>query len=867
MSQVERALLPDALITLQARVLELERRINHLEVEIQNQNLMLQCSSEAIILLDPALRIVCWNRAAETMYGWNAQDVLDQPLSAMFGPCFSTTTSTEALLSALFERNEWHGTIAYPHRQGRELLIDISLRRIHDETGVTTAVIAVSRDISTYGHASAAQRFLTEAGAVLNSSPDCDTALVSIAHLAVQHISDWCVIHVRAADESLRVLALEHADVAMVERALRLDPHYGVGNEVAEYIVQVLLTGQPLLLSDMLEPRVTGFAEDRAHAPSGNELGLRSLMCVPLTTRGRTFGTLSLIMAESGRHYHKADLVLAQEVALQAARAIDNARLIGEREQALRSAQAQAQALDLVFQHVPAGLAVHDIAPDFQIVRHNAHLLQLVDEPLRARSSLQGVSLAEMFAHASYVSIRAVFEQVVRTAERFTNDECALVWPSEQSPRYYTISITPLKNDRDVVTALLSSAVEITARKQAEEERLRLERQLFQAQKLESLGILAGGVAHDFNNLLVAILGNTGLVLLDLERDSPLRDHLQQIEIAARRAADLTRQMLAYAGKGRFVVEPINLNAVVNEIADLLYAAIPQNVVLHKELAASLPTIEADSTQIRQIVMNLVVNAAEAIGTQAGKITITTGTLMVEPNGHVEPEFDQKLVPGTYVYFEVQDTGCGMDAATRARIFEPFYTTKFTGRGLGLAAVLGIVRSHKGMLLVSSEPGRGSTFRVMLPSSEQAALVLPIKQSSQWQTSGTVLVIDDQNDVRAVVVQMLQRAGFSVLAASDGYCAIDLLQAHSTAIVAILLDMTMPWLSCEDTISAIRKIQADVPIVLMTGYSVQEATGRFANTGLAGLLHKPFTTEELHKMLQQVLARRSAPLEHTAAEA
>jgi PAS domain S-box-containing protein len=291
---------------------------------------------------------------------------------------------------------------------------------------------------------------------------------------------------------------------------------------------------------------------------------------------------------------------------------------------------------------------------------------------------------------------------------------------------------------------------DITERKRMEQDRLTLERKLLETQKLESLGVLAGGIAHDFNNLLMGVLGNASLALLELPANSPADYSIRQIEIAAGRAADLTRQMLAYSGRGHFVVQPLDLNTLVEEMSHLLQIAISKSIMLQYHLGERLPPIEADAMQIRQVVMNLIVNAAEAIGDDVGTITLTTGIRHADHAELAAIYLAHDLPAGDYLYLEVDDTGSGMDADTLAKIFEPFFTTKFTGRGLGLAAVLGIVRGHHGALKVQSQPARGTTFTILLPTPTDQRMTTDDVNSSVASgrrsagAGGTVLVVDDE---------------------------------------------------------------------------------------------------------------------------
>ncbi|MGK2964986.1 MAG: PAS domain S-box protein, partial [Tepidiformaceae bacterium] len=401
----------------------------------------------------------------------------------------------------------------------------------------------------------------------------------------------------------------------------------------------------------------------------------------------------------------------------------------------------------------------------------------------------------------------------------------------------------------------LASAVDLTDRHLAEEERRRFDQQVQHAQKLESLGILAGGIAHDFNNLLVGVLGNAGLALMELPPDSPARRTITDIETAAKRAADLTRQMLAYSGKGQFVVETVDLSNVVREMAALLEVSISKRVTVRYDFPAGLPHIEADATQLRQVIMNLLTNASDAIGDGDGLITVRTGTFFADRAYLAETYLDNELPEGTYVSLEVSDTGSGMDPETRARIFDPFFSTKFTGRGLGLAAVLGIIRGHRGAIKVYSEPGRGTTFRVLFPPAESAgpAPSAPAEATRLWSDGGTILIVDDDYAVRSVTARMLELAGFSTIIAEDGNRALELFDLHKESIDLVLLDLTMPGMDGEQTFRALRLRQPSIRVVLTSGYSEQDATNRFVGEGLAGFLQKPFRHQDLIDTLREVL--------------
>ena len=400
---------------------------------------------------------------------------------------------------------------------------------------------------------------------------------------------------------------------------------------------------------------------------------------------------------------------------------------------------------------------------------------------------------------------------------------------------------------------------DVSDRRRAEEERLALERKLLETQKLESLGLLAGGIAHDFNNLLVAIMGNAGLAMLESQPRSRVADYLSEIESAAQRAADLARQMLAYSGKGKFVVEPIDLSAAVRDIGSLLAVTLPKKALLEYHLASSLPTIEADATQIRQIVMNLVINAAEALGEDPGTISLeTVACALTHDDLAGMPATD--TAPGDFVCLRVSDSGCGMDASTAARIFDPFFTTKFTGRGLGLAAVLGIVRSHKGAIRVKSVQGLGTTFELFLPIATGANAPggpLP-ERASRSHFSGRALVVDDESQVRRVTATMLSTLGFEVVEAASGEEGWGAYNSDSAGFAMVVADMTMPGMDGCELVNAIRATGQIVPAVIMSGYT-STAASSCAGQPHVRFLQKPFTLGEIERAVSGAIDNRAAP--------
>ena len=394
----------------------------------------------------------------------------------------------------------------------------------------------------------------------------------------------------------------------------------------------------------------------------------------------------------------------------------------------------------------------------------------------------------------------------------------------------------------------------ITDQRIAEEERRHLEEKIRHAQKLESLGLMAGGIAHDFNNLLVGILGNASQALSRLEEESPARADIQNLEKAADRAAELCKQLLAYSGRGRFEVQPLDLSELVQDLADLLEVAVPRKGLLRYELAPELPMVEADAAQIRQVLMNLVTNASEAMEGKAGTITVSTRVTRLDQA--LEGPVVATVPPGRYVCLEVADAGCGMDDEIVSKMFDPFFTTKFTGRGLGLAAVLGIVRGHEGGIDVHSYPGKGTTIQALFPCSASHQVKRPraVPKREVLRGSGMVLVVDDEEIVRDVAQQTLEQAGYRVLTASNGAKGVRVFVENKDEISLVLLDMTMPGLGGEESFRMLRGIRGDIRVLLSSGYDEQEVTSRFESPAPDGFVQKPYRPADLLAKVRDILS-------------
>jgi len=398
--------------------------------------------------------------------------------------------------------------------------------------------------------------------------------------------------------------------------------------------------------------------------------------------------------------------------------------------------------------------------------------------------------------------------------------------------------------EEDGVVRVIGVGRDVTQQVTEAAERRQFEEHIQEMQRLESLGMLAGGVAHDFNNVLTVILGNCRLGLEQAVPGSALSERLERIESSAEHASRLTNQMLTYAGKARVSFEACNLSQLVRDTLDLLRASVHEKCRLDFELAEGLPAVQGDDTQLQQVIVNLVRNASEALGEEGGEVTIRTSRVELDAEDLRDVQATGALEPGEFACIEVCDDGKGIDPSQIPRVFDPFFSTKPGGRGLGLAGVLGIVRSHHGCIHVENQPSSGARFRVILPLSEDqhdrsAAITL------DSFSKGTLLVVDDDEAVREVSQAFLERAGYAVLTATDGRFGVDLLRARGDEIDAVVLDLTMPEMGGEETLLEMHRLRSDLPVVLISGYQDEAAVKRLLDRGASAILYKPYAPEDL----------------------
>ena len=674
---------------------------------------------------------------------------------------------------------------------------------------------------------------------------------------------------------------VDHAYICSFDLdSFAVDTMYEWRREVAD--PSISSRGLPLIdfpwLLEQLRNRKTVVIDETSQLPpeakkdAGNwrMLGIRSLICAPLMEKNRIVGVFGLARnaqpAQSGSFaWQPETLALVTEV-------IEPFRLALMRKAVIHAARSNQERLRALLRESPVAMAMFD---------RSMRLLFASDSWLRsfARDIAEpiGMSFEQFFPNPPKHWLESNRAVLAGASRRMPEDPYIA---ADLSRRWIQWEAKPWRNSNGEIGGIVVTQDDITARKLEMEEREELSQMLQQsadelqsrmqhAQKLESLGVLAGGIAHDFNNLLMGILGNAGLALVQLSPNTSIHKRVERIKTAAERAADLTNQLLAYSGKGRFVVEPVALNLVVQEMLSLLETAISKKSHVTCHFSVNLPNIEADATQIRQVVMNLVTNASEALEDHEGEIFLTTGSMWADENFLAGTYLNDNLAAGHYVFLEVSDSGKGMTRETLSRIFDPFFTTKFAGRGLGLAGVLGIVRSHRGALKVSSELGRGTTFKILFPAMEGGVPAAPETSpageiSRSLQPRGKFLVVDDEELTLLVAEETLNTAGFEVITARDGVQAVEVFTEHSNELVGVLLDLTMPRMDGEEALRKMKAINPSVPVILSSGYSEQEVlqrvhqphggAGATANANrVAGFLQKPYLPSTLTRKLAEII--------------
>jgi PAS domain S-box-containing protein len=785
---------------------------------------IVESSDDAIISKDLTGRITSWNRGAERIFGYTAQEAVGRPVT-MLMPEDRQDEEVEILASLQRGERVDHFETIRRRKDGEFLTVSLTISPLRDSSGRIVGASKIARDITPRKRADEAIR-------ALNSRLKADlAALTRMQDLSTRLIqaNAFSDLLKEILDAGITITAADMGNIQLVtsDGMLQIAAQRGFQAPFLEFFESVhqgraacgaaLEKGERVVVEDVaVSPLFVGTPALEVMLRAG----ARAVQSTPLVSRsGRLLGMFST-------HYHAPhkpsdrDLSLLDVLARQAADLIERKRSEEIRAQLSAIVESSGDAIYL-YDSTGTILTWNRAAEELygyseaEAVGRNVSLIVPPDARLEIETSITPA----IFKGATIRNLET--QRLRRDGSTF--------------PALLTLS--PLRDEAGTAVGVSVIARDISDQK-------RNEASLRETQKLESLGLLAGGIAHDFNNLLTGVIGNASLLAEELSAETAQAEMARSLIEAAERMARLSSQMLAYSGRGHFVVEAVDLSKQVTQIVGLIQASIPKNVELRLALEDNLPLSEVDVSQLQQVIMNLVINAAESIGGGTGTIEVRTG---VETVGAAELGVNMAQTappPGKYVVITVRDTGCGMDEVTRAKIFDPFFTTKFTGRGLGLSSVLGIVRGHKGLITVESDPGMGSTFRVFFPIASVSRPAEAGPSASESTGSATILVVDDEDVVRRLAKAALQRLGYTVMTAENGREAVEVYAVNPDGIDLVLLDMTMPVMSGEEALRRLLDIRPNVNVLAMSGFHEREAAQRFGNR-IAGFVQKPFTVHQL----------------------
>ncbi|GAB4210817.1 MAG: hypothetical protein OHK0022_44560 [Roseiflexaceae bacterium] len=775
-------------------------------------------------------RYELWSRQGEQDFGWPAAQICGRSDADLFPPELAEEHRRSD--REVIERNAALDFEARFSAGPEARVFHVTKFPLRHPDGHPVAVYGIGVDITARKRGEQMLHFLQQASIALVSSLDYTTTLRQVARMALPMLADYCAIALDEEGEGMRYTAMAHADEQRNGPLEEFCQRYRPDPQRPSPLLYVMRTGKPWVRSNVASADTRNLIDDPATFALLSIAGLpRATMAVPLLVRDQPVGVLTFVRTSEGAAFSDEDLALAEELARIVALAIDNAHLFAEvRLSEQRYRTLVAQAADGILLAGQDGL----------ILEANSQAALLLGAPA---SELAGLALGDLLAvedgrPVTLAQLRAgagpLYTRRSPGAGRAV--EASLSTVEERGQRLGIIIV------RD-----------ITERLRAEEGRLTLERQLLDMRRLESLGLLASSIAHDFNNLLAAILAHTGLALEDLPHERPSYAAVRQVERTARRAGELVRQLLVYAGQEPVEVHAVALGDLIGELVDMLRPVVPRAVGLRVELGPLRP-IAVDAAQIRQVLLNLVINSVEAIGDSNGAVTVSAAVRAIDQEYLAGCLPASDAAPGDYAVIEVRDSGIGMDSATLTRIFEPFFTTKPTGRGLGLAAVLGIVRAHNGALRVESAPERGTVFTVLLPAlavSSPPPSPLPISWDDQialWDAPtdqrGLVLVADADAELRNLVRRALERLGFEVLVADNGPVAVRLVQSYGARVTGALIDLALPQQSGPEVLARLARLRPDLRVVL---------TGTPADLppDYPATLVKPFSPEELRRATEK----------------
>jgi signal transduction histidine kinase len=709
---------------------------------------------------------------------------------------------------------------------------------------VLTALIAWLRAARRHAESAGEQvSFLSEVSEVLASSLDFRATLSAAARLAVPRLADWCAVDIIDADGRLRRLAIAHTDPAKVDAVWAMSHRYREQNE--DPVPQVIRTARTQLIAEIPDELLRRFARDAAHLEGLRAFGLRSLLIVPLTARGRTLGAITFVMAESGRQYGRAEQLLGEDLARRAAIAVDNARLYREAEQALQEKARTVALLDTVFRGTPIGLAFVD--RELRFVRINDALAALNRTTVERHL---GRTVSEVLGESASLVV-PLFEEVFRTGAPVLDREIVIeARAQDDGPRTFLASYYPVPATDGRTEWVGCMVSEVTERRRAGE-------LLVQAERMEAIARVAGGVAHEVNNMMTVITGFSGFLEGSLPAGDPRADDVAEIHRAADRAAGITRQLLAYSRQQVLQPTRLDLNALVQQSVPMFARLLGPGVHIELDQAPEVPRVRADQTQFEQVLVNLVLNARDAMAGQ-GTLTVTTETFVLEESQRAHG-LSVRMPAGRYARLTVSDTGTGMDAATRARVFEPFFTTKPSGQGsgLGLATVYGIVKQSGGYIWVYSEVGHGTAFKIYLPEfTGSLAELPPAEVLLSPRGAETILIVEDEAAVRRMAARALAAQGYAVLEAENGAEALEVLARGGSPIDLVLTDVVMPLVNGRELGERLAVERPGLRVLFMSGYTDDDIVRRGLLRPGSPFLQKPFMPGDLSRKVREVLDTR-----------
>lgn len=798
---------------------------------------------DAIITINEQSTIVFANAAATRIFGYAVDELVGQSLTLLMpdGIQHQHHTGFQNYLTTNQKRLNWTSISTTARRHdGMPLVLDISFGEYrHGSARFFTGVL---RDTTDRTRAQATQQFLTHVSQTFASSIDYETTLQTLAALAVEHLADWCAIDVLEETGELQRLVVIHKDPSKAEVAHELRLQYPPDLTRHEGVAKVLRSNQPNIVTDWSDERFYASTENDRHRFLIRTLGAAGFVQVPLRARGKTIGVLTLVSATSYNRYGPQEVLVAEELGQRAGLAIDNALLYREAQSSMQRAEEARILLDTIVATTPIGLAFFDTA--LRSIHYNSALTSLLGV---APEVLHEQTLEHVRPDVAAI-ITPFLQHVRETGTSVSGVEIRIAAQAANEVEHTCLTtVYPVYKPDGSILGEGLAIVDVTERK-------RLEAQLLQAQKMESIGQLAGGIAHDFNNLLMVITGNAELAIHELPEAHVARDELNDIIAAGNRGRNLIRQLLAFASKQVITPQVVSVNTIISNLDTLLRRLITSDISFETRLESSIAQVKVDSGQIEQVLINLVVNACHAMP-MGGTLTLETANVVVRREQQAQ---HHELLPGAYVRVMVQDTGLGMTEQIQRRIFEPFFTTKLGGQGtgLGLATCYGIVKQHGGAIEVTSAPNAGTTFSVYLPHAETGKVQPRLQRHDDSRPRGreTILLAEDEAGVRRFVANVLRKHGYTVLESAHGDEAIAVAQAQQGNGLALLLtDVMMPKMTGDVVAERIRALYPTIPVVFMSGYADTDLIDQGRLDNGVTLLPKPFSGALLVQTVRRAL--------------